>query len=502
MKKTIKKQNPMLMHGVIAIAVFMFSALILNVLSVGKDLMKPSSISAATTDGIGVLSDSNSDEYRADDNRGGTYSATTLNWVELLVSKRGLNFGPWGTWGEPRRTGYEYNWSRSGATTHDAVTNGQLSGLTAQVTSGQVKSILIHIGLNDFHSWNGTYQAIYDGTLSGAALQAKIDGMVQDMTTAVDTLKVAGATKIVITNIADPGNSVDFMTKFPDATKRQLVSAAISNVNNAISALATSRSITFVDLAAYGTSLLSQVDAQGFLHIGGELIDLKTRGDEPHHMQLGDSVGHVGTVANGLFGNFIFVNPMNSAYQLGVAPFTESEMLINAGIGLSTPTIAPTAIPTPTPSPTPIVQVYNPSSYILNTGSLIGGNVASLVADDNDYLSFRSNTSGASRTTNVDYGIVPITMVLPKTIKIEARTLSSNSSTTVTMSIYNFSTATWQQIDTYSAGTSETTRTVNLATNLTQYIDSQNRLGVKIVSSRNSTSHTLKVEKLAVTLSK
>ena len=40
--------------------------------------------------GIGVISDSNSDEYRADDNRGGDYAATTLNWVEQLVRYRGV----------------------------------------------------------------------------------------------------------------------------------------------------------------------------------------------------------------------------------------------------------------------------------------------------------------------------------------------------------------------------------------------------------------------------
>jgi hypothetical protein len=30
--------------------------------------------------GFGVLGDSSSDEYQADDNRGGAYAATTLNW--------------------------------------------------------------------------------------------------------------------------------------------------------------------------------------------------------------------------------------------------------------------------------------------------------------------------------------------------------------------------------------------------------------------------------------
>ena len=52
-----------------------------------------------------VMGDSFFDEYRADNNRGGAYAATTLNMVEILQRVRGFDFGPWGTWGGVRRTG-------------------------------------------------------------------------------------------------------------------------------------------------------------------------------------------------------------------------------------------------------------------------------------------------------------------------------------------------------------------------------------------------------------
>src|SRR5262245_53914065 len=91
----------------------------------------------AVTAGIGILGDSFSDEYQADDARGGLYSKTTLNWVEQLALTRGLNFGKWGTWGEPRRTGYEYNWARSGATADSMITSGQHTGLAKQVAEGK-----------------------------------------------------------------------------------------------------------------------------------------------------------------------------------------------------------------------------------------------------------------------------------------------------------------------------------------------------------------------------
>lgn len=106
---------------------------------------------AATVSGIGVLGDSNSDEYRADDNRGGTYAATTLNWMEQLVLSRGLNFGPWGRWGGPRRSGYKYNWARSGATVRSMISFGQHTGLARQVANGEVSHVFMWIGSNDFH---------------------------------------------------------------------------------------------------------------------------------------------------------------------------------------------------------------------------------------------------------------------------------------------------------------------------------------------------------------
>ncbi len=537
MKKTVQKNNPFLLHGAIVVGVFIFSVLVYALFSFGKDLGHPNAILAATTDGVGVISDSDADEYRADDNRGGAYAATTLNWVELLVAKRNLNFGPWGNWGDARRTGYKYNWSRSGATARDMITLGEHTGLAQQVSAGEVKYALISIGGNDFHSWNGTYGAIYDGTLTGTALQAKIDGIVQDITTAVDTLQSAGSVKIAVANISDKGSTVAFMMQYPDATKRQRVTAAIQSTNTGIAALATARSIALVDMYGWGTSLLGQVDPQGFLHVGDQLIDLKVKGDEPHHLQLGDSVGHAGTVANGLIANYLFISPMNATYQFGVDPFTEAEMLVNAGIiptvsstpapsmtstpaasatpqvtasPSPTPTVAPTATPSPTSVPTvaptsaPVSQTVNPGVYVVNTGTFLSGSLASLNADDNNFLNIRSTTSGSTRTTNTDFAVLSVPVSSPTTIKVELRAKSSVGSTTLVTSVYNFSTASWQQINSYSGGIAETTKTINLTSNVARYIDAAtNRMGVRVTSSRGgSTTHTVSFEKLAITFSK
>jgi hypothetical protein len=74
-----------------------------------------------------------------------------LNWIEQLVKSRKLNFGLWGTWGDVRRTGFAYNWSRTGATTTAVILNGQHSGLASQVADGEVNIVIIFIGANGFY---------------------------------------------------------------------------------------------------------------------------------------------------------------------------------------------------------------------------------------------------------------------------------------------------------------------------------------------------------------
>src|SRR6476619_6148359 len=86
--------------------------------------------------GIGVLGDSYSDEYEF-------YPpdrSTARNWVEILATTRGVDFGRFSaaSRGEPRNRGYAYNGARSDATTDDLIATGQHTGLAAQVARGEV----------------------------------------------------------------------------------------------------------------------------------------------------------------------------------------------------------------------------------------------------------------------------------------------------------------------------------------------------------------------------
>ena len=317
------------------------AAMILLLLGLGFGALSPKNVgepppsftgTPAIPAGIGIMGDSNSDEYRADDARGETYGATTFNWMEQLVMDRGLNFGRWGTWGEPRRTGYEYNWARSGATANSLLESGEHTGLAQQVAEGKVSLVFVWIGDNDFHSTNGTYEEIYSGALGDAAVQSKADQVVADITTAVDTVLKAGKVKMVVITITDKGLAPQALIRFPDPAKRKRVSEAISAVNAGIKELAITRGITVVDINDFARIILGRIDKLGFLEVGDQKINILIPGNDPYHLQLADHSGHAGTVMSGLFANALFIEPFNGAFGLSIPRLTDEEILRNAGI--------------------------------------------------------------------------------------------------------------------------------------------------------------------------
>ena len=282
--------------------------------------------------GIGIMGDSTSDEYRADDARGGEFSETTLNWMEQLVKNRGLNFGKWGTWDEPRRTGYEYNWARSGATTRSIIESGQHTGLAQQVANGRVSFVFMWIGNNDFHLKNGSYEEIYDGTLSDDELQEKVDGVVADITTAVDTILQAGDVKMAVVTIADQGIAPQAQFLFPDPRKRRRVTEAVNSVNARINELAEARGVLVLDINAIGDILFARVDLTGRIKVAGQKIFILKKGNDPHYLQLADNIGHAGTVLSGMIANSLFIEPFDNAFGLDIPLLTDEEIVQNAGI--------------------------------------------------------------------------------------------------------------------------------------------------------------------------
>lgn len=316
---------------------FLISLVVLSFLVAGYFLTRsPQKSKAVTTLRLGIMSDSSSDEYRADDNRAGStaYEQTTLSWVELLARYRSVDVGAWGiNRGLPRRTGFEYNWARSGATSGSLISQGQHTGMATQVSQGLVDLVYLSIGGNDFAYYYTDAQSIYNGTLSGDALTSKINGVVANITTALDTVLNASPTiKVIVATIPDMGNNPTFQAQYPDPVKRQRVTDAIKLSNTGVRAMLASRPrATLFDVEPLTQEVLAMVDQQtGMATIGGVDINFAVSGDSPDHAILGDGI-HSGTVFGAVFLNELLPY-INTVAGTSIAPLTDSEMLRYAGI--------------------------------------------------------------------------------------------------------------------------------------------------------------------------
>ena len=282
--------------------------------------------------GIGILGDSFYDEYQADDQRGGVFHAVTFNLVEFLVRTRNFNLGSWGSWGEPRRTGYEYNWARSGATSHDLIQQGQHTELAEQIRQGKVTYVFIGIGANDFSPYYGnSYSDIYDGLMTDEQLAGKIQDAIANVTLAADTVQKAGAKGIIVTLFTQWELDPLIYNTFPDSVRRQRVSTAIDAVNQGIKTMANDKGIIAFDQNALGMRLLSILVNGRYLNVGDQLIDFLECGDEPHYSRLADCQ-HLGTVMSGVLANMYFIEALNTNFGTNIQPISDTEILHMAGL--------------------------------------------------------------------------------------------------------------------------------------------------------------------------
>lgn len=330
----------------------------------------PLSTHAQSTVKLGIIGDSNSDEYRADDDRGGSYASVTLSWNEQLEKIKGFDLGEWGCRPEPRRCGYANNWARSGANATGYISAGQHTGLAAQVASGAVTHVLIQASENDFNTWNGTYAEVYNGTLSGTQLQQKINNILQSYRTAVTTVQSAGNPQIVISTLGDKAIDPSIVASFPDPAKRQRVANAVASINQGIKALAQEKDIGVFDVDQFTqTDLLTRLNTQNYtIRVGNRDIIMLSRSNNPLHLQLDDSVGHPGTVGSGLFANAI-MKAFNSKYGNNWELFSDQRILETAGLAPPSSTATPVVTNTPqaTATSTPVPATSTPATVTEST---------------------------------------------------------------------------------------------------------------------------------------
>ena len=274
---------------------------------------------------LAVIGDSVQDEYRANDNRGAPYYSTTLNWVELLQSKRGIDFGAWGTRAEPRRSGYEYMWARSGATSDGAW--AQLNGIVTQINAGQVTHVLIQVGLNDFNQNNLAY-SIYSGAVMTATLNHIADNIIgmanQANTAALGRVLVAG-TQDYVTDLLLP----EIAGAMPDPVGRARLTAAFNYIDARIVAGINS-GVRYFDYDAMLAAELAPRRAGNVISIGGQNIII-ARGNEYHSAWLNEApYAHAGTALSGLIAN-VYIDAINSAFGAAIPRLSDSEIITAAG---------------------------------------------------------------------------------------------------------------------------------------------------------------------------
>ncbi len=296
-----------------------------------KYLVKPAPIEQVPLKGIGILGDSQSDEYRADDKRGTNYPTSTYNWVEILANKRNVNFGTWNYYEEPRRQGYEYNFARSGATAASMISSGQHAGLAQYVKSGEVNVVVIYIGANDFapYLYDNAYSAIYNEEMNREDIIHKENLIVADVQTAVETLQAAGNPEIFIVTIPDWGNHTAVKIGFPLPYKRYLVTQVINETNVKIADVAEKYGAHIIEPNDFFQGLRgSETDYQ--VKVGDIILDQYIGQNNPQNLFLSDGI-HSGTVLNGLFANYL-IEHINPYLMSPIEPLTTDELLDIAGL--------------------------------------------------------------------------------------------------------------------------------------------------------------------------
>jgi len=225
--------------------------------------------------GLGIAGDSLSDEYA-----GETYNYAQ-NWDEILAEVKGVNVGPQGAWGEPRRDGYEYNWARYGATTQSLLNAGQHTQLAAQIDAGLVSHAVLAIGQNDFAPSSPAYINIYNSTWTPAQIDAYAAQVVANIETALATLAATDAT-LVMSNIGGYDVNPSTQARYPDPDQREQVTTVIASINAELEALAAAYRVPMVDLFSLGKDLLgTNHDPIASQTVGGVEIYNRAESDPP-----------------------------------------------------------------------------------------------------------------------------------------------------------------------------------------------------------------------------
>jgi hypothetical protein len=287
-----------------------------------EDLAAPVSLPTARAGysrGIGILGESYFDEYplASPDHR------TARNWVEILSLTRRLDFGRFSAtgWGSPRDRGYQYNWARADATTSDLIATGQHTGLAAQVASGQIGTVFVFIGGNDF------IEAMSKPDPE-AALREALPRALSNYQLAIKTIRAAAPSiQLVLATVPD----IRLLPEFDQALREGRLAVRVADVCTAVMArynaqiramAATDKRVVLIDLALFA-QLADQV-SHDFI-VSGRRLDRSRPGKSSEFFFLADR-RHPGTLAQAELARK-FVLAVNARFGAGIEPLRDTEIL-------------------------------------------------------------------------------------------------------------------------------------------------------------------------------
>jgi lysophospholipase L1-like esterase len=282
---------------------------------------------------IGVMGDSLSDEYFES-----SYGSYADNWTVQLVTYGGIDMGPTGAWGGPRRNGYEYNWARSGATSGTLLSAGQHTGLASQIVPDSIDYAVMMIGANDEvegYPGSSAYEGIMNGTWTSGQINTWVSGVVNNIDTALAAVVPTGV-KLVLFGAPDYGMTPTVQNLPTTAAQRQAVHDVLTGqLNPQIEALAQSYNLPYVDfIAAFDAVVGPHNSLNSTLAIGNVDIQLQvtddTLGSNPYAGFVDDGI-HPHTTLQGLLANLV-MEGLNVGYGANLTLFTEQEILAHAGI--------------------------------------------------------------------------------------------------------------------------------------------------------------------------
>ena len=245
----------------------------------------------------------------------GGANAAGLKYPVMLATERGINFGP----------GYSYVFAQAGGQTSATVLQpgGQVDQLVSAVQAGDVTLALMSIGDND---WFPVASSIANGSLSGVPLQNFQNSVVNNITTAVNSVLAAGG-NVVLGGFSNITDSPAAAAIYANPVARANLENALSGADNQLAAYAASVGIPVHRLFRTWKRPSTTPEV---LCVGGVNIALHATGPDPHNF-FQDSV-NAGTVIRGEIAN-LWLQGMNEGYGTNIPLLTDQEILTLAGIG-------------------------------------------------------------------------------------------------------------------------------------------------------------------------